>query len=67
MHKTSDHDVVLGASESEQLAVRMLAEAYKRVPVGDRNWLPTCKIDCRQVLQVGLECCTCAVGMSTVR
>jgi hypothetical protein len=55
MHKTSDRDVALRASESEQLAVRMLAEAYKRVPVGDRNWLPTCKIDCRQVLQAGLE------------
>ena len=53
MDKTGDHNVLLRASESEQLAVRMLAEAYKRVPVGDRNWLPTCKIDCRQVLQVG--------------
>jgi len=46
MRRIADHDAVPGASESELLAVRMLAEAYKRVKVGERDWLPTCRIDC---------------------
>jgi hypothetical protein len=47
MHKTSDHHGVPGANESD-LAARILAEAYKRVPGGDR--LPTVVID-RRLLQ----------------
>ena len=53
MRRIADHDAVPGASESELLAVRMLAEAYKRVKVGERDWLPTCRIDCQQVLHGG--------------
>ena len=53
MRRIADHDAVLRASESELLAVRMLAEAYKRVTVGERDWLPTCRIDCQQVQQDG--------------
>ena len=53
MRRIADHDAVPGASESELLAVRMLAEAYKRVTVGERDWLPTCRIDCQQVLHGG--------------
>ena len=53
MNKTSDHDVVPGASESDP-AARMLAEAYKRVPAGQRDFLPTIMIDRRQVLQAAM-------------
>ena len=53
MRRIADHGAVPGASESELLAVRMLAEAYKRVTVGERDWLPTCRIDCQQVLHGG--------------
>jgi hypothetical protein len=53
MNKTSDHDVVPGASESDS-AARMLAEAYKRVPAGQRDFLPTIMIDRRQVLQAAM-------------
>jgi hypothetical protein len=53
MRRIADHDAVPGASESELLAVRVLADAYKRVPVGDRDWLPTLKMACLQVPQGG--------------
>jgi hypothetical protein len=49
MRRIADHDAVPRASESELLAVRVLADTYKRVTVGDRDWLPTLRIDCQQV------------------
>ena len=40
MHKIGDHAVVLGASMSGLLAARVLADAYQRVTVIDRDPLP---------------------------
>ena len=40
MHKIGDHAVVLGASMSGLLAARVLADAYQRVTVVDRDPLP---------------------------
>jgi 2-polyprenyl-6-methoxyphenol hydroxylase-like FAD-dependent oxidoreductase len=40
MHKIGDHAVVLGASMSGLLAARVLADAYHRVTVVDRDRLP---------------------------
>ena len=40
MHKVGDHAVVLGASMSGLLAARVLADAYQRVTVIDRDPLP---------------------------
>ena len=56
MHNTSDSDGVLGANESD-LAVRMLAEVYKRVPGGER--LPTLVIDRRKLLQGAMPAASC--------
>jgi hypothetical protein len=40
MQKIGDHAVVLGASMSGLLAVRVLADAYRQVTVVDRDRLP---------------------------
>jgi hypothetical protein len=40
MRKIGDHAVVLGASMSGLLAARVLADAYRRVTVVDRDPLP---------------------------
>src|ERR1700722_20179595 len=40
MRKVGDHAVVLGASMSGLLAARVLADAYHRVTVVDRDRLP---------------------------
>jgi 2-polyprenyl-6-methoxyphenol hydroxylase-like FAD-dependent oxidoreductase len=51
MHKLGDHAVVLGASMSGLLAARVLADAYHRVTVLDRDWLPEHAADRRGVPQ----------------
>ncbi len=51
MPKTGDHAVVLGASMSGLLAARVLADAYHRVTVVDRDRLPERAADRRGVPQ----------------
>ena len=51
MRKVGDHTVVLGASMSGLLAARVLADAYHRVTVVDRDWLPERAADRRGVPQ----------------
>jgi 2-polyprenyl-6-methoxyphenol hydroxylase-like FAD-dependent oxidoreductase len=51
MHKIGDHAVVLGASMSGLLAARVLADAYQRVTVIDRDALPACGADRQGVPQ----------------
>jgi 2-polyprenyl-6-methoxyphenol hydroxylase-like FAD-dependent oxidoreductase len=51
MHKIGDHAVVLGASMSGLLAARVLADAYQRVTVIDRDPLPACGADRQGVPQ----------------
>ncbi len=51
MHKIGDHAVVLGASMSGLLAARVLADAYQRVTVIDRDPLPERAADRKGVPQ----------------
>ena len=51
IHKIGDHAVVLGASMSGLLAARVLADAYQRVTVIDRDPLPERAADRRGVPQ----------------
>lgn len=51
MRKIGDHAVVLGASMGGLLAARVLADAYKRVTVVDRDQLPEYAADRRGVPQ----------------
>jgi 2-polyprenyl-6-methoxyphenol hydroxylase-like FAD-dependent oxidoreductase len=51
MHKIGDHAVVLGASMSGLLTARVLADAYQKVTVVDRDPLPERAADRRGVPQ----------------
>jgi 2-polyprenyl-6-methoxyphenol hydroxylase-like FAD-dependent oxidoreductase len=51
MRKIGDHAVVLGASMGGLLAARVLADAYQRVTVVDRDTLPVCGADRKGVPQ----------------
>ena len=51
MHKIGDHAVVVGAGMSGLLAARVLADAYERVTVVDRDPLPERAADRRGVPQ----------------
>ena len=51
MHKIGDHAVVVGAGMSALLAARVLADAYERVTVVDRDPLPERAADRRGVPQ----------------
>jgi len=47
MRKIGDHAVVLGASIGGLLAARVLADAYQRVTIVDRDLLPAGAADRR--------------------
>jgi len=51
MPKIGDHAVVLGASMAGLLVARVLADAYRRVTIVERDWLPTSGLDRRGVPQ----------------
>ena len=51
MRKIGDHAAVLGASMAGLLAARVLADAYQRVTIVERDPLPECGLDRQGVPQ----------------